>query len=152
MQSAIPPAMTLEEIADATSNDKELRELRKSLTSESGNTKERHQFENVWNELSVTREGVILRGHRILIPKNLQARVVELANGGHQGIVKTKSLLRSRVWFHKMDEMVEKWVKMCRECQANTDRQTYEPLRPAKTPDRSWQRVAGDFFGPMEDG
>ena len=152
VQSAIPPAMTLREISEATNNDKELCELRKCLKSEKGATKELRQFENVWNELSVTREGVILRCHRIVIPVKLQERVIELAHGGHQGIVKTKSLLRSRVWFRKMDEMVEKFVKMCCECQANTDRQTYEPLKPSKMPDRPWQRVSGDFFGPMEDG
>ena len=95
--------MTIEDIADATSNDKELRKFRKCLTSESGTIKELHQFENAWNELSFNRESVIFRGHRILIHKNLQERVVELANGGHQGIVRTKNLLRSRVWLHKMD-------------------------------------------------
>ena len=88
MQSAIPPAMTLEEShcnAETTSNDKELGQLNKRLTFESGTTKELHHFNNVRNELSVTRKG--------LIPVNLQ-----------------------EVWFHKMDEMVEKWIKLCREC------------------------------------
>ena len=110
VQSAIPPAMTLREISEATNNDKELCELRKCLKSEKGATKELRQFDKIWNELSLTREGVILRCHRIVIPVKLQERVIELAHGGHQGIVKTKSLLRSRVWLRKMDEMVEKFV------------------------------------------
>ena len=110
VQSATPSAMTLREISEATSNDKELCEFRKCL--------------------------VILSGHRIVMSVTLQVRVVEFAHVGHQVIVITKSLLRSRVWFRKMDEMLEKLVKMCRECQADTNRKIYEPIRPSKLPDR----------------
>ena len=48
--------------------------------------------------------------------------------------------------------MVENEVKLCKECQANSDRETFEPLKPSKMPERPWQCVSGDFFGPMEDG
>ena len=43
----------------------------------------------------------MLRDHRIVILKSLRKRVVELAHG----IVKTKRLIRSRVWFSGIDEM-----------------------------------------------
>ncbi len=39
------------------------------------------------SELSVTREGIVLRDHRIVIPKSLRKRVV--AHGGHQGKVES---------------------------------------------------------------
>ena len=50
----------------------------------------------VRDELSFC-EGVILRGSRILIPSSLRGKVLELAHGGHQGIVKCKQRLRSKV-------------------------------------------------------
>jgi hypothetical protein len=77
------------------------------------------------SEMSVTREGIVLRDHRIVIPKSLRKRVV--VHGGHQDIAKTKRLIRSRVWFSGIDDMTEQQVKQCRECQANSDRQVYEP-------------------------
>ena len=48
--------------------------------------------------------------------------------------------------------MTEQQVKQCRECQANSDRQVYEPLKPSKMPERPWQSVSADFFGPTPGG
>ena len=87
-----------------------------------------------------------------MIPGSLRDRVVELAHVGHQGIVKTKSLIRSRIWYPGIDKQVEERVKKCRECQANVDSKTFEPLRPSSMPAGPWQNVSGDFFGPMRDG
>ena len=41
----------------------------------------------------------------------LQKKVVDAAHEGHQGITKTKSFLRSRLWFPGMDAMVERMVR-----------------------------------------
>ena len=54
-------------------------------------------WQKVKDELTVgATQQIILRGTRVAVPKNLQERVVELAHEGHQGIVKTKSLLREK--------------------------------------------------------
>ena len=41
-----------------------------------------------------------------MIPEVLQNCVVELAKEGHQGVVKTRSLLRSKVWFPRTDSVI----------------------------------------------
>jgi len=51
----------------------------------------------VRNELTFIGQA-IFRGTRIVIPKVLRHRVVELALEGHQGIFKMKERLRSKVW------------------------------------------------------
>ena len=48
--------------------------------------------------------------------------------------------------------MVEQHVRHCRECQANSDSQSFEPLRPSKMPEKPWQSVSADFFGPTPGG
>lgn len=106
----------------------------------------------VYDELSVTQKGILLRGQRIVVPSGLRQQIMQLAHLGHQGIVRTKSLIRSRVWFPGIDKAVEAMIKRCRECQAVTDRPTYEPLKPSELPSGPWRVVAGDFFGPMADG
>ena len=63
---------------------------------------------------------LLLRNARLVIPEKLQERVKELAHGGHQGQVKTKSLLRSKVWFPFMDSKTDSIVKQCLLCQAAT--------------------------------
>ena len=68
----------------------------------------------VKNELTVSSAGNdILRGTRMVITQALQERVVKLAHEGHQGLVKTKYLLREKVRFPGIDEMVESRVKAC---------------------------------------
>ena len=61
-------------------------------------------------ELATTNAGnILLRGTRIVIPQSLQRRVIRLAHGGHQGIIKTKKL-REKVWFPGIDKLVEQLV------------------------------------------
>lgn len=60
-------------------------------------------------ELSVV-NGVLLRGHKIAILVFLRDHVVRLAHEGHQGIVKTKHRLRTKVWWPDIDEQAESFV------------------------------------------
>jgi hypothetical protein len=54
---------------------------------------------NVKDELTVSNDkNIILRDTRIVIPKSLRADAIRLAHVGHQGIVKTKSLMREKVY------------------------------------------------------
>ena len=105
------------------------------------------------NELSVTESPeVVLRGRRIVMPESLRAEVLNIAHAGHQGIVKTKSLLRSKVWFPGMDKKVERLVSSCIPCQSVSARPRREPLRMSEMPSGPWQQLACDFKGPMPNG
>ena len=74
-------------------------------------------FANIRSELTSVDGKLVLCGNRIVIPDVLAKRVVELAHEGHQGLVKTCSLLRSKVWFPRMDTVVDSIVKTCGSCQ-----------------------------------
>ena len=81
--SAFPVALTIQEIESASAEDEELQAVRSCLAS--GNW-ERALKTYMWvrNELTFIGQ-VILRGTRIVIPKVLRQRVLELALEGHQG-------------------------------------------------------------------
>lgn len=51
---------------------------------------------------------LVMRGMHIVVPLSLRERVLELAHEGHQGIVKTKDRLRSKVWWPSMTAIVER--------------------------------------------
>jgi hypothetical protein len=104
------------------------------------------------HDLPVTENGILLRYHRIVVPESLKQRVVRLAHVGHQGIVKTKALIRSRVWFRGIDRLVEQAISKCEACQANTGKKQFVPMVPSEMPKAAWNKVSGDFFGPMSDG
>ena len=52
-----------------------------------------------------------MRAMRIVLLSSLLERVLGLAHEGHQGIVKTKDRLRSKVWWPKTSSMVERHVR-----------------------------------------
>ena len=88
------------------------------------------EYKKVSDELSV-HKGIILRGHRIVMPTSLRRRTINFAHIGHQGIIKTKRLLRSKVWFPNIDTMVEETIRACLPCQAVTSGNHFlpEPLK-----------------------
>jgi transposase InsO family protein len=109
-------------------------------------------FYKIKEELSVTKDGLIMRGTRVVIPKILQNRVIRIAHGGHLGMVKTKQLLRCHVWFPAIDSLVENAIKACHKCQINTDLTKFEPSCPTEMPDGPWALVSVDFYGPLKCG
>ena len=48
-------------------------------------------------------DGMVLRGERIVIAMSLRDKTVEIAHEGHQGIVRTKQILRAHVCFAGID-------------------------------------------------
>lgn len=72
---------------------------------------------NVKNELTVSRDkNLILRGTRIVIPKSLRADTIHLAHVRPQGMLKTKSLMREKVWFPLIDSLVKSGIDDCIPC------------------------------------
>lgn len=150
--SALPEALKLDEVIKESGEDIEMRSIAKFLRDEGKQCEIPDEFKNVKDELSCTADGIILRNTLIVIPKSLRAKVVQLAHSGHQGVVKTKALIRSRVWFPGIDKMVERAVASCPLCQCSGNKVTYEPLKPSRLPDEPWKEVHGDFYGPFRDG
>jgi len=106
----------------------------------------------VKDELSVSPEGIVLRGMRMVIPNALQERVIRLAHEGHQGIVKTKMLLREKVWFANIDKMTAELLSNCIACAATTPQDKHEPLLMSPLPQSPWQQLSMDFCGPLPTG
>ena len=97
---------------------------------------------------------MVLRGNRIIVPSKLRERAIDLAHVGHQGIVKTKSLICEKVWFPGIDKMVKDKVDNCLACQAETPRKSsrIEPLQMTPLPSGPWKMLAMDFLGPFPLG
>ena len=161
--TSIPVAMTLEEVKSATCSDPLLQMVcglvRSGRWYEVKQISDEHtrgtltQYRNVKNKLTVNGDGsLILFNNRIVIPTMLQKKAVRLAHEGHQGIVKTKALARSKIWFPGMDQALEEAIQACIPCQANTQRQTIEPLRMSPMPKGPWMELSMDFCGPLPSG
>lgn len=150
--NAIPKSMTLDEVRVATKQTPLFQNLMHAIQSSdrsSWNSSDPSDFRKFKDELSIV-DGVILRDHRLVIPTCLQEKVIQIAHSSHQGIVKTKQLIREKVWFPGIDRMVEQAVKACTACQASyPGLSKREPIQPTPLPSAPWSEVAIDFPGPF---
>ena len=154
-QSCIPRAVSMDMMKVETDGDQELQDLIGFI--QSGKPvrdlpRSLGEYKRVFDDLSVTKSGLVMRSCRVVVPSGLRQRIMELAHVGHQGVVKTKALIRSRVWYPGIDAQVELMMKKCLACQANGEKQKLEPLRPSTMPAGPWWEVSADFYGPLDTG
>ena len=168
-ENAVPKAMTLNEIQKATKDDATLQTLIEIIRNrnwqsvykpkqpfpDNVNQSDLTRFHKIREELTVTShtEGnIILRGTRIVIPELLRERAVNLAHEGHLGLVKTKKLIREKIWFPGIDELTKRIVDSCIPCQANGPESHPEPVQMTVLPPEPWHTVNVDFCGPFPTG
>ena len=99
------------------------------------------------DELSLT-AGVLLWGHRVVIPDVLRGAVLMELHVGHPGIGRMKALARSIVWWPGIDQDVEAVVRGCAACQESRDAPPHRELHPWPWPDKPWSRIHADFAEP----
>lgn len=149
-EMATPNAMTIQEIEEESACNPEIVRLRLCIsTGEWDNIPS--QYKAVRNELS-TLGKLVLRGTRLVIPTTLRSRAVQLAHEGHQGVVKTKQRLRTKLWWPGMDKEAEDKCKVCHGCQLVGQPTPPEPLKPTAFPSQPWQYLAADLMGPLPSG
>ena len=162
---SIPKAMTATEVIDATSMDPTLSAVKDLLLTgrwymmetkyaqdPSINFEALQSYCRVGNEITVTQDGLLMKGQKIVIPNKLQQQVVDLAHEGHQGLVKTKALIREKVWFPGIDNMVTRTIDECIACKSSYDPKPREPLVMTELPTKKWSSLAADFYGPLPSG
>ena len=101
------------------------------------------------SELSVI-QGCLMVGERVAIPEKLQRKVLIELHRGHSGIVRSKQLARSVVFWSGLDREIEKFVNNCEKCQKVAKMPVKVPLSPWPEPERIWQRVHIDYAGPVD--
>jgi hypothetical protein len=146
--------MTLEEIEESTEKDPTLQAVLNAITNNNWHIVRKQPAINkaafdsmrrLQDELSATESGkIILRGTRIVIPAALQQKAIDIAHSGHQGIVKTKALIREKVWFAGIDNKVETTIRNCMSCQITTPTTSQEPLKMSPLPARPWSELSVD--------
>ena len=148
-RQAIPKSISAAKIAEETKKDLDFKYIMSAIATGKWyplTTSAIKSFHLVKEELTVTSEGIILRGTRICIPPSLQQRVLKQAHDGHMGINRTKALLRTRVWFPTIDAAVEKMIKNCLPWKAaSSTPQQRDPIVMSKLPEYPWQQLSMDF-------
>ena len=96
------------------------------------------------NELSLT-AGVLLWGHRVVVPEAARRMVLQELHVGHPGIVRMKAAARSVVWWPGIDDDIERVVNLCRPCQESRCSPQRAELHMWPWAARPWSRLHLDF-------
>ena len=144
--------MTLEEIANATKSDSILQRLHAAIRLNMWDAGCLKSYRPIKDELAIGAQGIILRGTRIIIPPSLRQRAIDIAHENHQGISKTKALLREKIWFPGIDELAHKTLESCIACQAVGKPAPPEPLHLQEIPKGPWKKLHIGFYGPLPSG
>ena len=91
----------------------------------------------------------VMWGHRVVIPKKWQEKVLEELHVGHPGVVRMKSLARSHFWWPDLDKNIEECSKACPACQSTKNLPAKAPLHPWTWSSIPWERIHVDFAGPF---
>ncbi|RWR98418.1 hypothetical protein B4U79_06029, partial [Dinothrombium tinctorium] len=133
VNASLPYSISMDEVKKASIDDPEINQIQKSL------------------QLTEYDE-IILRNHKIVMPTKLRERTLKLAHEGHQGIVRTKQRLRTKVWWPNIEKDVEKLISVCLPCQASYNKQQAVSITPTLLPNGPWEELAIDICGPMPSG
>uniref|UniRef100_A0A1I8HEZ0 CCHC-type domain-containing protein n=1 Tax=Macrostomum lignano TaxID=282301 RepID=A0A1I8HEZ0_9PLAT len=151
-QAAAPNSISLETIKVAAAGDKAIQAAVSGLRSrrwqlDSHDTRSLHGLRH---ELS-QHDGLLLKGHQIVVPAILRYRCLQLAHQGHLGVQKTLARLQTKVWWPSMRASVENFVNSCLSCKActNTAELKAAPLQPTELPQGPWLELGLDFLGPI---
>ncbi|XP_037300582.1 uncharacterized protein K02A2.6-like [Manduca sexta] len=93
--------------------------------------------------------GCVMWGHRVVVPEGCRERVLKILHEPHMGIVKSKGLGRSYVWWPGIDEAIEVMCRECATCAAHADAPPRQAPRPWPWPSKPWARLHLDFLGPI---
>ena len=138
----------LEQVKEETVNDPILQEVMLYAQSTwpgketvSAGVQKYYQFKD---ELYV-QDGMVLRGHRLVIPFALRQEMLSRIHEGHQGIVKCSRRAREAVWWPGASKDIQQLIEGCEICLKEKDKQ-HQPLKPTKLPEKPWQELGSDLF------
>ena len=138
---------------EESERDEQLKKVKQSVITGEWNNKDEDikPFYQSRDELT-HKGGILLKGHKIIIPKKLRTRILNLAHETHMGIVKTKALLREKVWWPGMYSEIENVINTCIPC-LSMGTTVKEPMGFVDFPmAKPWEQVHIDMCGPYPNG
>ena len=147
-------AITAKEVEKASFVDSEISQIREAVQCSRFDSLSKDipgVYRAIRDELCVVGQ-LVLRGNRIVVPKDLRDKMLELGHEGHLGIVGTKKNLRAKVWWPGIDSDVEKFVKHCHGCQLTGACLPRDPVRVTELPNGPWEDLSCDLLGPLPNG
>ena len=125
-------SLTLQDIKEETIKDCQLTKLKTCIVD--GFPKHKHECaENIhsffdYRESLTMIDGMVMKDKRIVIPESLRNDALKALHRSHLGIVKTKELASTSMFWPKIYSEVENYLSTCCPCMMYKVKQQAEPL------------------------
>ena len=145
----------LARIAKCTTDDPTLHNLREIIQKgqtwiSKGSGVKLLKFSKILPTITITGNGILLKDDRIILPESLHLEAIQLAHqGSHPGETGIQRRLRYHFFFHELNEKVHSHISPCKDCQIFTNKKTSEPIAAHAVPNKCWDKVSVNLFGPM---
>ncbi|CAD5222802.1 unnamed protein product [Bursaphelenchus xylophilus] len=94
-------------------------------------------------------KGCIVKGHRIVIPRELRQRILTELHGAHDGATRMYSLAQQNYWFPNMEQEIKRYVSLCADCAVVGKDNVRVPIQLWSRPNNPWERIHIDLCGPL---
>lgn len=91
-------------------------------------------------------DGLLLKGHKVIIPEEEKQTTLNQLHTGHQGVQRTLAVARNYVFWLNMTKDITDHIQKCSVCEATQRSNTTEPLIVREIPNYPFQIVATDLF------
>jgi len=110
-----------------------------------------HCYRGVWDQLSVHRDGhgrelLVLDGVRVVVPRGVRPKILDLLHLPHAGLVKTRQSARQLYYWPGMSAAIADKVEGCETCVAALPSKPLAQALPPTTASRAMQAVGMDLF------
>ncbi|XP_055491307.1 uncharacterized protein LOC129697104 [Leucoraja erinacea] len=94
----------------------------------------------------VLHAGVVVKGHKVVVPAALRDHYFQTAHSGHPGVEATLSHAQSQFYWPGMAQDIRDRVSACAACNTLHPHQQRQPLLQPPAPELPWMAVATDLF------
>jgi hypothetical protein len=145
------PETSLQKYQTATAGDSVLQGLGKLIKygwPEHKNQLEDPELKNYWSvkEDLYQHDGLIFRGHQLVIPAELRKTLLKQMHYDHGGITKTLARAREAIYWPKMNHDIKRVIESCFSCQTMSRSNEKQPMIVRNLPEYPFQRVSMDYF------
>ena len=142
--------LSLAKIKCVTENDPDLKTLRQYIqdgfpANRSDCAESVKTYFGFREELAIV-NGLIFKGHWVVIPNQLRDETLKLLHSSHMGIVKTKGRARTSFFWPSINRDIESHLSECRPCATFQEKQPKETLLNDPVDTKPWHALAMDNF------
>lgn len=128
----------------ASETDDELKAVKWAMISKKW-PEHLRRYEIQENDLRIL-DPMVFKGDKIILPKILRTKALDIAHQGHIGIGATKRIMREYFWWPNMSKDTTEFIKSCQTCLMISRKNPPIPLSSRMLPSGPWEILQIDFL------